>query len=90
MKILLKLTYTALALIITISCGDVSPTVELADLKGDTSGTAPGYIYPQISALYPGDGSTNIPVNTKYVVVFSTPIDPASTTAGITISSAAL
>ncbi|MBN2039390.1 MAG: Ig-like domain-containing protein [Spirochaetes bacterium] len=58
------------------SCTKEAPTVNPGDYVEDPiTTTQPGYSYPMVTAIYPANGSTNVPVDSKVTIVFNIPID---------------
>lgn len=58
-----------------------APTVFPLDAIISAISNPPGYYYPLILNVSPVNGSADVAVNTKYSVVFSSAINPATLTA---------
>jgi len=71
-------------------CIKQAPTVNPADITQNVTPTSPGYYYPEVVNVYPGNGTTGNPVNTKYVIVFNIPINTTTLSANISVSSSSL
>ncbi len=75
------------ALILTLACGNEAKTL-LPDeytIEAPTS-TTTGYYYPEVQAAYPNALSTDIPSNTKIIIIFNMPIDQSDLAGAISIT----
>jgi len=70
-------------------CGGEADTVTPAAISVSTTGSLTGTVYPQIVSVYPESGSTNIPVDTNIVIVFSKPILDTSISGQVSINNGA-
>ncbi|MBP7582746.1 MAG: Ig-like domain-containing protein [Spirochaetes bacterium] len=86
MKRYTRITALAGLLLLSLSCVKESPTVSPADVITGGGGVLPGYYYPAVQDVYPANGSTGNPVNTKYVIVFNIPIVPASVSSNLVVT----
>jgi hypothetical protein len=74
---------------IAVSCNKDAPVVNPGDYTQGGGGITPGYFYPFVSAVYPDDGATLIPVDSEYLMVFNIPVDADDfdTASGINVTS---
>ncbi len=89
-KILLPAMVLPLTVSLFLACVGESPTVTPADITTGGGSISTGYYYPEVVNVYPSDGSTGNPVTTNYVIVFNIPIDTATLSANISVSSSSL
>jgi hypothetical protein len=73
-----------LFILILFSCTKQAPTVNPGDYTQGNPPNYPGYYYPFVSAVYPSNSSTSIPLDTKYIIVFNLPIDTSTLAGNIT------
>ncbi|MBN2158776.1 MAG: Ig-like domain-containing protein [Spirochaetes bacterium] len=84
----LVLVLCAAALLAAPSCKE-SPRVFSNDTFRAYTGNPPGYFFPFVVNTLPADGTTGVPINSSFVVVFNIPVGPNLATIGgeITITS---
>ncbi len=73
---------------VLLACGESPRVPILPDIFSQfSSGGAVGYNYPEVLATYPQNSSLNVPVNSNFVIVFNEPINPATLSPNISITS---
>jgi hypothetical protein len=88
----LNLIISGLLILSTASffgCGGEADTVDPEAISQSVPGSLTGTIYPQIISVNPANGSTDIPVDTDIVIVFSKPILSGSIAGNVSISGGA-
>lgn len=77
----------AIMLAMTLSCGKQAPTVNPTDITTPAGAVTTGYYYPEVVQVYPTNGSTGNPTNTKFVIIFNIPINTTTLSANISANS---
>jgi hypothetical protein len=88
-----KISYIFLLLfggILFLSCSQVSPTVDPADIISTYFTSPPGTTRMQSSLAYPVNGSLTVPVDANIVLVFTKNVNAATVAANISINAGAV